>query len=53
MSYEERLKKLGLPTLEFRKERGDMIEAFNHIHRYDKKAISDTNPPEQETRSKW
>ena len=40
LSYEERLRELDLPTLEFRRVRGDMIEAFNHIHRYDKDAIS-------------
>lgn len=40
MSYEERLRELNLPTLEFRRERGDMIEVFNHIHRYDRKVIS-------------
>ena len=40
LSYEDRLKELDLPTLEFRRARGDMIEAFNHIHRYDKDAIS-------------
>ena len=40
LSYEERLRKLNLPTLTFRRERGDMIEVFNHIHRYDKNVIS-------------
>ena len=28
LTYEERLKKLKLPTLEYRRTRGDMIEAF-------------------------
>jgi hypothetical protein len=40
LSYEERLRKLNLPTLEFRRERGDMIEVYNHIHRYDRNVIS-------------
>ena len=40
LPYEERLKKLDLPTLEYRRERGDMIEIYKHIHTYDKDAIS-------------
>ena len=40
LSYEERLRELDLPTLEFRRARGDMIEAYNHVHRYDQNAIS-------------
>ena len=28
LSYSERLRKLGLPTLEYRRRRADMIEAF-------------------------
>ena len=40
LSYEERLKKLDLPTLAYRRERGDMIEIYKHIHSYDEDAIS-------------
>ena len=40
LSYEDRLRELDLPTLEFRRARGDMIEAYNHIHQYDQNAIS-------------
>ena len=40
LSYEDRLKKLNLPTLEFRRERGDMIEVYNHIHRYERNVLS-------------
>jgi hypothetical protein len=32
MSYEDRLRKLRLPTLRFRRMRGDAIEAFKIIH---------------------
>ena len=31
-SYSERLLKLGLPTLEYRRRRADMIETFKIIH---------------------
>ena len=40
LSYEDRLRELDLPTLEFRRARGNMIEGFNHIHQYDQNAIS-------------
>ena len=32
MSYEQRLKKLDLPTLRFRRLRGDMIEVYKLTH---------------------
>ena len=32
LTYEERLKKLNLPSLEFRRARGDMIETYKIIH---------------------
>ena len=35
MSYSERLKKLNIPTLVYRRARGDMIEIFKHFHSYD------------------
>ena len=31
LSYPERLKKIGLPTLAYRRIRGDMIEVYNII----------------------
>ena len=34
MSYENRLKKLSLPTLTYRKIRGDMIQVFKILHGY-------------------
>ena len=35
MSYSERLQKLDLPTLRYRRLRGDIIEIFKHVHAYD------------------
>ena len=34
LSYPERLRRLKLPSLEFRRLRGDMIETFKYIHGY-------------------
>ena len=35
LDYSERLKVLDLPTLIYRRARGDMIEVFKHVHSYD------------------
>jgi len=32
LSYEQRLKKLNLPTLKYRRHRGDMIEDYKILH---------------------
>ena len=40
LNYEERLKKLDLPTLTYRRARGDMIELYKHFHTYDKVTLS-------------
>ena len=40
LEYSERLKILDLPTLVYRRARGDMIEVFKHIHSYDALTIS-------------
>ena len=34
LTYTERLKQLQLPTLKYRRLRGDMIEVFNMVHKY-------------------
>ena len=34
LNYEQRLKKLKLPSLEFRRVRGDLIETYKIIHKY-------------------
>ena len=35
LSYEERLKQLGIPTLIYRRERQDMVQLFKILERYD------------------
>ena len=39
LEYEERLRRLELPTLVHRRARGDMIEVFKHFHLYDQVLI--------------
>ena len=42
LTYEDRLKKMDLPTLEYRRMRGDAIEAYKYLHgkyRVDESAI--------------
>ena len=48
LSYEERLRRLDLPTLEFRRNFCDMVQVYKHIHIYDK----DTIPNKFKTRSR-
>ena len=40
LSYSERLKKLNLPTLAYRRLRGDLIEMFKHVHIYDPSTVA-------------
>ena len=47
MGYEERLRQLKLPTLKYRRKRGDMIEVFKHHNSYDKQALCPTFEPRQ------
>ena len=35
LSYKERLEKLNLPTLKYRRLRGDIIEIYKHVHVYE------------------
>ena len=39
LSYHERLTKLQLPSLVYRRARGDMIEVYKHLHIYDPESI--------------
>ena len=45
ISYSERLKALGLPTLEYRRERANMIQVYKILH--------DINKADRENYSKW
>ena len=40
--YADQLKACGLPTLAYRRARGDMIEVYKHLNCYDKAVICDT-----------
>ena len=42
LDYQERLRKLDLPTLVYRRARGDMIEVYKHFHAYDQDLIPNT-----------
>ena len=41
MSYKKRLRKLDLPSLEFRRHFGDMVQVYKHMHHYDKHTTPD------------
>ena len=45
VEYTDRLKSLNLPTLAYRRARGDMIELYKHFHAYDKRVISNSFKP--------
>ena len=45
LSYEDRLKKIGLPTLEQRRSQIDMIEVYKHLNFYDKSTIPERFKP--------
>ena len=52
LEYPERLKKLGLPTLKFRRARGDMIQLYRHFHTYDRSTIPAAFQPQSRTSRK-
>ena len=41
LPYQERLRRLDLPSLEFRRIFGDMVQVYKHIHIYDPSTIPD------------
>ena len=45
LSYQERLSKLNLPTLAFRRLRGDMIETYKHFNKYDRSILPPSFKP--------
>ena len=45
VEYTDRLKTLNLPTLAYRRARGDMIEVYKHFHTYDKGVLSNSFKP--------
>ena len=47
LTYEERLRRLKLPTLTFRRLRGDMIKVFKHFTKYDRSTIAEIFVPKE------
>ena len=45
LDYAERLQKLELPTLQFRRQRGDMIQVWKHFNSYDQATLSPSFRP--------
>jgi hypothetical protein len=45
LEYPERLKRLQLPTLLFRRKRGDLIEMWKHFHTYDESTLAPSFKP--------
>jgi hypothetical protein len=45
LTFPERLKRLDLPTLVFRRRRGDVIEMFKYFHSYDKATLAPSFKP--------
>ena len=42
LTYNERLKKLNLPTLKYRREKNDMVQIYKHFYAYDQSNIPST-----------
>ena len=51
LDYSERLKRINLPTLAYRRRRGDMIEVYKHFNFYDSSTLpSSFNPRDRPSR---
>ena len=51
LDYPERLKRINLPTLAFRRRRGDLIEMYKHFNSYDRSTLASSfNPRERPSR---
>ncbi len=49
LEYSDRLKLLNLPTLAFRRMRGDVIELYKHFRKYDRDILSKSFQPKERT----
>ena len=49
LDYGERLKALELPSLSYRRKRGDMIEVYKHFNSYDEQSLSPSFQPRDRT----
>ena len=47
LEYSERLRRLDLPTLRYRRRRGDLIELYKHFHTYDKSTLAPSFQPRE------
>ena len=45
VEYSDRLRRLNLPTLTYRRARGDLIELYKHFHAYDKETLTKSFKP--------
>jgi len=48
LPYEQRMKRLGLPTLIYRRDRADMVNLFKIMHQYDVADIPNIKPSSKE-----
>ena len=47
LPYNERLQRIGIPTLVFRRKRGDLIQMFKHFNVYDRQTLPPSFRPRQ------